>query len=77
MEKFAFVKVLDRLKNENIQIEMLTKDRHSQITNHMRDEEKNIDHQFDVWNFFKNIKQKLNTVSKKAICNDLRIFAHG
>ena len=40
MEKFAFVKVLDRLKNENIQIEMLTKDRHSQITNHMREEEK-------------------------------------
>ena len=31
MEKFAFVKVLNRLKNENIKIEMLTTDRHSQI----------------------------------------------
>ena len=72
MEKFAFVKVLNRLKNENIKIEMLTTDRHSQIRKHMREEEKNIDHQFDVWHFCKNIKQKLNTVSKKASCNDLR-----
>ena len=37
----------------------------------MREEEKNIDHQFNVWHFWKNIKQKLNTVSKKASCNDL------
>ena len=72
MEKFAFFKVLNRLKNENIKIEMLTTDRHSQIRKHMREEEKNIDHQFDVWDFCKNIKQKLNTVSKKASCNDLR-----
>ena len=48
MEKFAFAKVLNRLKNENIEIEMLTTDRHSQIRKHMREEEKNIDHQFDV-----------------------------
>ena len=40
MEKFAFVKVLNRLKNENIKIEMLTTDRHSQIRKHMREEEK-------------------------------------
>ena len=72
MEKFAFVKVLNRLKNENIKIEMLTTDRHSQIRKHMQEEEKNIDHQFDVWYFCKNIKQKLNKVSKKANCNDLR-----
>ena len=31
MEKVAFAKVLNRLKNENIKIEMLTMDRHSQI----------------------------------------------
>ena len=72
MEKFAFVKVLNRLKYENIKTEMLTTDRHSQIRKHMWEEEKNIDRQFDVWHFFKNIKQKLNTVSKKASCNDLR-----
>ena len=28
MEKFAFFKFLNRLKNENIKIEMLTMDRH-------------------------------------------------
>ena len=51
---------------------MLTMDRHSQIRKHMWEEEKNIDHQFDVWHFCKNIKQKMNTVSKKASNNDLR-----
>ena len=29
METFAFAKVLNRLKNENIKIEMLARDRHS------------------------------------------------
>ena len=40
IEKFAFVEVLNRLKNENIKIEMLTTDRQSQIRKHMREEEK-------------------------------------
>ena len=51
---------------------MLTTDKHSQIRKYMQKQEKNIDHQFDAWHFCKNIKQKLNTVSKKASCNDLR-----
>ena len=51
---------------------MLKMERHSQIRKHMQEEEKNIDHQFDVWHFYKNIKQKMNTVSKKASYNDLR-----
>ena len=53
MEKFAFVKLLNGLKNENIKIEMLTTDRHCQIRKLMREEEQNIDHQFDVWHFCK------------------------
>ena len=61
MEKFASVKVLNRLKNENIKIEILTTDRHSQIRKHMQEEEKNIGQQFNVWLFCKNIKQKLNS----------------
>ena len=40
MEKFAFVKVLKRLKNENFKIEMLTTDRHSQIKKHMREQDR-------------------------------------
>ena len=40
MGKFAFVKVLNRLKNENIKIEMLTTDRHSQFRKNMREKEK-------------------------------------
>ena len=48
MEKFAFVKVLNRLKNENIKIEMLTTDRRSQIKKYMREDEKTIYHQLDV-----------------------------
>ena len=72
VEKFTSVKVLKRLTIENFKIKMLTTDRRSKIRKHMREEEKNIDHQFDVWHFCKNIKQKLNTVSIKASCNDLR-----
>ena len=50
---------------------MLATDRHSQIRKHMWEEKKNIDHQFDVWHFCKNVKQKLKIVYKKASCNDL------
>ena len=45
----------------NIKIEMLITDRHSQIRKHVQEEGKNIDHQFDVWHFCKNVKQKLNS----------------
>ena len=38
MEKFAFVKALNGLKNENIKTEMLITDRHSEIRKHMREE---------------------------------------
>ena len=69
MEKFAFVKVLNRLKNENTKIEMLRTDRHSQIRKHMQEEEKNIYHQFHVWHFCKSIKQKLGTPSPSPMFN--------
>ena len=40
VEKFAFVKVLNKLKNENIKIEMLATHRNSQIREHKWQEEK-------------------------------------
>ena len=61
MKKIAFAKVLNRWKNENIKIEMLTTDRHSQTRKHMREEEKNIDQQFDA------SEVSLRGVSKQTI----------
>ena len=61
MKKIAFAKVLNRWKNENIKIEMLTMDRHSQTRKHVREEEKNIDQQFDA------SEVSLRGVSKQTI----------
>ena len=38
----------------------------------MREHESEIDHQFDVWHFRKNIKAKLLDASWKKICEVLR-----
>ena len=37
----------------------------------MREEEPEIQHQFDVWHFAKNIKKQLLAVSKKSSCKVL------
>ena len=59
MEKMGFQKSLTLLKNENIVPNQITTDRHSQIRKYMREEEPEIQHQFDVWHFAKNIKKQL------------------
>ena len=74
MEKFAFVKVLNRLKNENIKIEMLTTDRHSQIRMHMREEEKKCQSSVRCLAFLQEHKAKVEQFLKKQV---VMIFAHG
>ena len=37
-----------------------------------REQEEDIDHQFDVWHFSKSIKTNLLNISKKKACEDLR-----
>ena len=68
MEKMGFTKTLNHLKNNGIIPTQITTDRHSQIRKYMREEEPEIEHQFDIWHFAKNIKQRLIAASKKTSC---------
>ena len=68
MEKMGFKKALVSLKNQGINPEQITTDRHTQIRKYMREEEPTINHQFDVWHFVKNIKKKLLAAIKKSSC---------
>ena len=64
----GFKKALVPLKNQGINPEQKTTDRHKQIRKYMREEEPTINHQFNVWHFVKNIKQKFLAASKKSSC---------
>ena len=68
MEKMGFVKVLSKLKEKGLNIEQITTDRHTGIRKHMREKEKSISQQFDVWHFCKSIRKKLIAAGKKK-CN--------
>ena len=68
MEKMGFVKVLRELKEKVLNIEQITTDRHTGIRKRMREKEKSISQQFDVWHFCKSIRKKLIAAAKKK-CN--------
>ena len=72
MEKMGFKKALASLKNQGINPEQITTDRHTQIRKYMREEEPTINHQFDVWHFVKNIKKKLLVASKNSSCKIIK-----
>ena len=42
--------------------------RHTGIRKHLREEESDIDHQFDAWHFVKNPKKSLRAAAKKSSC---------
>ena len=65
MEKAGLIKTLQEVKKRKYKIECLTTDRHLQIKKHMREQEENIDHQFNVWHFSISMKTKLLNGSKK------------
>ena len=68
MEKIGFIKRLQMYKGENITSTQITTDHHTQIRMYMREKEPDINHQFDVWHFVKNIKKRLINASQKASC---------
>ena len=72
MEKVGFKKVLSLVKGDGIILSQITTDRHAEIQKHLREEESDIDHQFDVWYFVKNIKKRLCTAAKKASCKIIK-----
>ena len=66
MEKFGFVKVLDEIRKSEINVKTITTDRHKSVRKYMRENQKDIKLQFDIWHVCKSIKKKLTEASKKA-----------
>lgn len=71
MEKMAFQICLDRIIEDNYDVQILGTDRHLGINKKMREEYSQICHQYDLWHYVKSLKKKLLEASKKAHCKDL------
>ena len=71
MEKVGFKRALESLRKEGINPKQITTDRHTGIRKHLREEESDLDHQFDIWHFVKGIKKRLRAAGKKASCKIL------
>ena len=69
MEKYGFEKLLDEMQNNEIKISQTTTDCHVQIKKCMRENHKDINHQFDIWHVCKNLKKKLTQSAKKKSCS--------
>ena len=72
MEKLGFQKMLNKVRGKGIVVNQLTTDRDMQIWKYMKEDEPQINHQFDVWYFSKSIKSKLIAVDKKSFCAALQ-----
>ena len=72
MEKVGFKKVLSTVKCDGIIPSQIITDRHTGIRKHLREEEPDIDHQFDVWHFVKNIKKVYVQLPKKHLAKLLK-----
>ncbi|XP_077485268.1 uncharacterized protein LOC144095385 [Amblyomma americanum] len=74
MEKFAFVKSLNMVKERGLKVASVTTDRHGQVTKYMRTQEPTIRHYYDCWHISKGIKKKLAAHAKRAGCSVLKIW---
>ena len=71
MWKVGFIKRLKFLRTNYVTFDQITADRHSQIRKHMRENEKDTIHQFDIWHFYKSIKKNSAAAAKKKLCQAL------
>ncbi|XP_078365926.1 uncharacterized protein LOC144650142 [Oculina patagonica] len=71
MEKKGFVDTLQNIEANGIKVDVISTDRHSQITKEMRVNHGDIDNQFDPWHLAKSVSKKLSAASKKSGCSDL------
>ena len=65
VETVGFIKGLKFLRTNGVTVDQITTDRHSQIRKHMRKNEKDTIHQFDIWHFCKSIKKNLAAAAKR------------
>ena len=71
MEKYGFVKLLDKFDETGIKIKSVTTDRHIQIRAYMKKQRPGTKHQFDIWHVSKSIKKKLLKAAKRRDCGKL------
>ena len=72
MEKYGLIKVLDKMAQKGIALKQITTDRHQSVKEYLREERSDIEHQFDVWHFCKNIKSKILKAAQKKSRKELR-----
>ena len=70
MEKVGFIRLMDRILDEDVNIEEVSTDRHPQIRKLMRVDPKynTIKHSVDPWHLIKGMKKKLNAKAKTKGC---------
>ena len=71
MENLGFIKGLKFLRTNDVTVDQVTTDRHSQIRKRMSENEKDTIHQFDILHFCKSIKKNLAAAAKKKPCQAL------
>ncbi|XP_077347750.1 uncharacterized protein LOC143996532 [Lithobates pipiens] len=66
MEKLGFTIALDRILENEYDVQFVGTDRHTGIRKLLTTTKyENINHQFDIWHYVKNLKRKLIQISKK------------
>ncbi|XP_040191633.1 uncharacterized protein LOC120924691 isoform X1 [Rana temporaria] len=71
LEKIAFEKALQRLKDDNLKIKIVATDRHGGIRKMIKEQHNEIRHEFHVWHFAKSIGNKLHQASKRRNSHEL------
>jgi hypothetical protein len=71
MEKEALERSLDFIISSGLKIHTLATDRHTGVQSLMKQNYPEINHQFDVWHFAKNITKKLRRKSQKKEATEL------
>lgn len=71
MEPEGLKRCLHQIKQDGLKPKALATDRHLMVTSIMKKDHKEINHQFDVWHFIKNIIKRLTTKAKLKSCSEL------
>lgn len=71
MEKEAFRRCIDGVRDAGLKVSMIATDRHTGIAALCRTAYPEINHHFDVWHVCKNVSKKLTKAGKQRECEDL------
>ena len=71
MEKFGFIRLLDRLLEEGLNIKVISTDRHTQVRKYLRVHHPSLEHDIDPWHIIKGLVKKINEAAKKKKYSEL------